>query len=58
MPVTSAVGRRLILLRGPPDIDRTFALTGHTDDVEIADVAPGGPPIQALPGKAPTRGVH
>ena len=42
------LGRRLILLRGPPTIDRVFALTGHTREVEIADVGAGEPPIQAL----------
>jgi anti-anti-sigma regulatory factor len=42
------VGCRLVLLRGPPNVDRVFALTGHTDAVEIADVDPGAPPVQAL----------
>ena len=42
------VGCRLVLLRGPPNVDRVFALTGHTDAVEIADVDPGDPPVQAL----------
>jgi anti-sigma B factor antagonist len=42
------VGCRLVLLRGAPIVDRVFALTGHTDAVEIADVDPGAPPVQAL----------
>ena len=45
---TRQVGGRLVLLRGPPIVDRVFALTGHTDAVDIADIAPGEPPIQAL----------
>ncbi|MCW3065356.1 MAG: hypothetical protein JWN32_2528 [Solirubrobacterales bacterium] len=40
------VGRRLVLLRGPPNLDHLFTLTGTRDDVEIGDV-------DALP--APTR---
>lgn len=42
------VGGRLVLLRGPPNVDRVFALTAHTDAVEIADVDPGAPPVRAL----------
>ena len=42
------LGCRLVLLRGPRNVDRVFALTGHTDAVEIADLDPGGPPVQAL----------
>ena len=49
------VGRRLILLRWPPNVDRMFALTGHTREVEIADVAPGEPPVQALRPTADAR---
>ena len=41
-------GCRLVLLRAPPNVDRMFALTGHTDAVEIADGDPGEPPAQAL----------
>lgn len=32
------VGRRLILMRGPPNVDRLFTLTGTADQVEIGDV--------------------
>jgi anti-sigma B factor antagonist len=32
------IGRRLLLLRGPPNIDDVFARTGSTEDVEIGDV--------------------
>jgi anti-anti-sigma factor len=35
-------GRRLVLLRGCPTVDRMFALTGSSGDVEIL---PGGPPV-------------
>jgi anti-anti-sigma factor len=33
-------GRRLILLRGSPNVDRVFALTGTADVVEIGDLDP------------------
>jgi anti-anti-sigma factor len=41
-------GHRLVLLRGPPNVERMFTLTGTTAAVEIADVDPGEPPVQAL----------
>ncbi len=34
------LGRRLILLRGPPNVDRMFTLTGSTGAVESADLDP------------------
>jgi anti-sigma B factor antagonist len=40
--------RRLIVLRGPPNIDRVFALSGGADAVEIYDVDPLEPPVQVL----------
>lgn len=33
------VGRRLVVLRGPTNVDRMFALTGSADDVEIGEVS-------------------
>jgi hypothetical protein len=42
-------GRRLILLRGPPNIDRMFTLTGSADHVEIGDVDPVKPPVHPHP---------
>ena len=42
------VGRRLLLVRGPPVVDRVFALTGNADNVEVCAVDPGEPPGQAL----------
>jgi anti-sigma B factor antagonist len=33
------LGRRLVVLRGPPDVDRVFKLTGNSSDVENGDVA-------------------
>jgi anti-sigma B factor antagonist len=42
------VGRRLVVLRGPPSVDRMFTLTGSSGDVEIVDVDPVEPPFQAL----------
>jgi anti-anti-sigma factor len=42
------VGRRLVLLRGPPKVDRMFALTGCADEVEMCDVDSGEPPGRAL----------
>jgi anti-anti-sigma factor len=41
-------GRRLLLLRGPPNVDRVFALAGSSDKVEIADIAAGEPAVQVL----------
>lgn len=41
-------GRRLILLRGTPNVNRLFALTGTDDDVEIADLDLFMPPEQPL----------
>jgi anti-anti-sigma factor len=40
------VGRRLVLLRGRPDVDRVFTLTGSSDSVEIGYVDPVEPPVQ------------
>jgi anti-anti-sigma factor len=42
------LGRRLILLRGPPNVDRVFTLTGSTGAVEIADLDPAALPVPAL----------
>jgi anti-anti-sigma factor len=33
------VGRQLVVLPGPPNVDRMFALTGSADDVEIGEVS-------------------
>ena len=41
-------GRRLVLVRGRPDIYRIFTLTGSTDDVDIGDPDTVQPPVQAL----------
>ncbi len=41
-------GRRLVLLRAPANVDRVFALTGSSADVEIGDVDSFQPPVQAL----------
>jgi anti-anti-sigma factor len=35
------LGRRLVLLRGPPGVDRVFGLTGSSADVENGYVDPG-----------------
>ena len=43
-----AEGRRLVLLKVPPNIDRTFELTGLTRDLEIEYLDPGEPPVQVL----------
>ncbi|MGA2929092.1 MAG: STAS domain-containing protein [Solirubrobacteraceae bacterium] len=39
-------GRRLILLRAPPNVDRMFTLTATRDDVEIGDVDHVEPAVQ------------
>ncbi|MGZ8633380.1 MAG: STAS domain-containing protein [Solirubrobacteraceae bacterium] len=40
-------GHRLVLLRGPRDVDRLLALTGSSGDVENGDVDRVEPPIEA-----------
>jgi anti-anti-sigma factor len=42
------VGHRLVLLRGAPNVDRMFALTGSSLQVEIDDGDPLEPRVQAL----------
>jgi anti-anti-sigma factor len=42
------LGRRLVLLRGPPDVDRVFKLTGSSADVENGDVEPLEPSVAEL----------
>lgn len=41
-------GQRLLVLRGPPNVDRLFALTGSSDHVEIGDLRACLPPVRAL----------
>ncbi len=41
-------GGQLALLRGPSCVDRVFTLTGASDAVEIVDLDPVAPPVQAL----------
>jgi anti-anti-sigma factor len=42
------LGRRLVLLRGPPDVDRVFSLTGNSADVESGELEPIEPSVEAL----------
>jgi anti-anti-sigma factor len=41
-------GRRLVLVRGRPNIYRLFTLTGSTAQVDIGDPDPVPPPVEAL----------
>ena len=41
-------GRRLVLVRGRPEIYRLFTLTGSTAQVDIGDPDPVQPPVPAL----------
>ena len=41
-------GRRLVLVRGRPEIYRMFTLTGSTAQVDIGDPDPVQPPVPAL----------
>jgi anti-sigma B factor antagonist len=41
-------GRRLVLVRGRPDIYRMFALTGSSGDVDIGDLDPVPAPAHPL----------
>jgi anti-sigma B factor antagonist len=50
------LGRRLVILRGPPEVDRVFALTGNTHYVEDGDLAPVDPSVQALLSLGETAG--
>jgi anti-anti-sigma factor len=50
------LGHRLVILRGPPDVDRVFALTGNTHYVEDGDLAPVDPSVQALLSLGETAG--
>lgn len=45
---SSRSGRRLVLVRGPSQVDRVFALTGASEVLEIVDLDPVQPPVQAL----------
>jgi anti-sigma B factor antagonist len=40
--------RRLLVLRGPPHVDRAFTLAGRRDDVEIHGLDPLDPPVELL----------
>lgn len=40
--------RRLVILRGPPHVDRIFALSGLCDALEIVDLDAVAPPVMAL----------
>jgi anti-sigma B factor antagonist len=41
-------GRRLVLLRGPPNVDRVLTLAGCSDDLEIGDLDQLEPTVAAL----------
>ena len=41
-------GGRMIVVRAPVQVDAVFTLIGVTEDVEIYDLAPGQPAVQAL----------
>jgi anti-anti-sigma factor len=42
------VGRRILLLAGPPAVDRVFTLTESSDDVVYGDIHPVEPSAQVL----------
>jgi anti-sigma B factor antagonist len=44
----NAAGRRLVLVRGPSQFDRVLDLTRASDSLEIVDLDPVEPPVQAL----------
>ena len=44
----TSAGRQLVLVRGPSQVDRVLALTGAKDRLEIVDLNPAEPPVQAL----------
>ena len=44
----TSTGRQLVLVRGPSQVDRVLALTGARDRLDIVDLNPAEPPVQAL----------
>ena len=42
------LGHRLVILLGPPDVDRVFGLTGNNRYVEDGDLPPVDPSVEAL----------
>jgi hypothetical protein len=42
------VGHRVLLLRGPPGVDRVFTLTGTSEHVVDGDIRSVEPSVQAL----------
>jgi anti-sigma B factor antagonist len=44
----TAAGRRLVVVRGASQVDRMLALTGARDRLDIVDLDPGEPPVQAF----------
>ena len=44
----TAAGRQLVLVRGPSRVDRVLALTDARDRLDIVDLDPAAPPVQAL----------
>jgi anti-sigma B factor antagonist len=43
-----AAGNRLVLVRGPSQVDRLLVLSKAADVLEIVDLDPAQPPVQAL----------
>jgi anti-anti-sigma factor len=43
-----AAGNRLVLVRGPSQVDRLLVLSKAADVLEIVDLHPAQPPVQAL----------
>lgn len=43
-----AAGGRLVVLRGPSDVDRVFGLMGVVDEVETYDLDLSEPPVQVI----------
>ncbi|HEX6619104.1 MAG TPA: STAS domain-containing protein [Solirubrobacteraceae bacterium] len=50
------LGRRLVILRGPPHVDRLFALTGNARRVEDGELPPVDPAVEALRSGDPDGG--
>lgn len=42
------MGRRLVLLRGPPQVQRLLAVTGAGEGLEVAELSDIQPAVQAL----------
>ena len=51
-------GGRLLLVRGPPAVDRLFTLTSSYEQLDVVDLGPGAPAVLALLQLAQAEGAR